>query len=171
MFNSFFGNDFFELTLQVCTEEDVYVQRLGFASQNLLRLRRKTRFARLSPPVDSRAFGTRYSRFALVAYFSQTVLNWVFDKDYSHGLRCVVVGLLDTVLVSETSRPHRIQFPQLDRPIDINYNNNTYLTPAQRLINIIQAEIPFTNTTHELIGGRVFLSGRNQSTTCSTQQN
>ena len=42
MLNSFFGNDFFELTLQVCTEEDVYVQRLGFASQNLLRLRRKT---------------------------------------------------------------------------------------------------------------------------------
>ena len=27
-------------------------------------------------------FGTRYSRFGLVAYFSQTVLNWVFDKDY-----------------------------------------------------------------------------------------
>ena len=30
----------------------------------------------------SRAFSTRYSRFALVAYFSQTVLNRVFDKDY-----------------------------------------------------------------------------------------
>ena len=28
------------LTLQVCTEEDMYVQRLSFASQNLLRLRR-----------------------------------------------------------------------------------------------------------------------------------
>ena len=39
VFNSFFGSDFFELTLQVCTEEDVYVQRLGFATQNLLRLR------------------------------------------------------------------------------------------------------------------------------------
>ena len=25
VFNSFFGNDFFELTLQVCTEEYVYV--------------------------------------------------------------------------------------------------------------------------------------------------
>ena len=73
MFNSFFGNNFFELILQVCTEEDVYVQRLGFASQNLLRLRRKTRFARLSPPADS--------RFVLVAYFSQTVLKRVFDKD------------------------------------------------------------------------------------------
>ena len=34
----FFGNNFVELTLQVCTEEDVYVQRLGFVSQNLLRL-------------------------------------------------------------------------------------------------------------------------------------
>ena len=69
MFNSFFGNDFFELTLQVCTEEDVSVQRLGFASQNLF-----------APPADSCAFGTRYSHFALVAYFSQTVLNRVFDK-------------------------------------------------------------------------------------------
>ena len=46
-----------------------------FASQNLLRLWRKTRFARLSPPADSRAFGAQYSRFALMAYFSQTVLN------------------------------------------------------------------------------------------------
>ena len=89
MFNSFFGNDFFELTLQICTEEDVYVQRLGFASQNLLRLRRKTRFARLSPPADSHAFGARYSRFALVAYFSQTVLNRVFDKDY---LKCKAIS-------------------------------------------------------------------------------
>ena len=53
----------------------------GFASQNLLRLRRKIRFARLSPPADSHAFGTRYSRFPLVAYYSQTVLNGVFDKD------------------------------------------------------------------------------------------
>ena len=55
MFNSYFGSDFFELTLQDRTEEDVYVERLGFASENLLRLRRKTRFARLSPPADSRA--------------------------------------------------------------------------------------------------------------------
>ena len=30
-----FGNDFFELNLKVCTEEDVYVQKLGFPSQNL----------------------------------------------------------------------------------------------------------------------------------------
>ena len=66
------------MTLQVCTEEDAYVQRLGFASQNLLRLRRKTRFARLSPPADSRTFCARNSRFALVAYFSQTVLNRFF---------------------------------------------------------------------------------------------
>ena len=51
-------------------------------SQNLLRLWRKTRFAHLLPPADSRAFGARYSRFALVAYLSQTVLNRVFDKDY-----------------------------------------------------------------------------------------
>ena len=53
MFNSFFGNDFFELTLKVCTEEDVYVQRLGFA------------FAKpLAPPADSRAaaLDTRASR-------------------------------------------------------------------------------------------------------------
>ena len=49
--------------------------------QNLLHLRQKTRFARLSPPADSRAFGARYSPFMLVAYFSQTVLNRVFDKD------------------------------------------------------------------------------------------
>ena len=41
------------------------------------------RFARLLPPADSRAFGARYSRFALVTYFSQTVLNRVFDKDYN----------------------------------------------------------------------------------------
>ena len=73
---------YFELALQVCTEEDVYVQRLDFASQNRLRLRRKTRFARLSPPADSRAFGARYSRFALVTYFSLTVLSRVFHKDY-----------------------------------------------------------------------------------------
>ena len=88
VFNSFFGNDFFELTLEVCTEEDAYVQRLGFASQNLLRLRQKTRFARLSPPADSHAFGAQYSRFALVAYFSRTVLNQVFDKD------CAAAGIL-----------------------------------------------------------------------------
>ena len=55
---------------------------VGFASQNLLRLRRKTRFARLHLR-QTRAFGTQYSRFALVAYFSQTVLNRVFDKDYN----------------------------------------------------------------------------------------
>ena len=30
-------------------------KQIGFASQNLLRLRQKTHFARLSPPVDSRA--------------------------------------------------------------------------------------------------------------------
>ena len=46
--------------------------KLGFASQNLLRLWRKTCFAHLSPPAD-----------ALMAYFSQTVLNRVFDKDYA----------------------------------------------------------------------------------------
>ena len=33
-------------------------------------------------PADSRAFGARYSSFALVAYFSRTVLNRVFDKDW-----------------------------------------------------------------------------------------
>ena len=93
MFNSFFGNDFFELTLQVCTEEDVYVQRLGFALQNLLRLRQKTRFARLLPPADSRAFGARYSRFALVAYLSQTVLNRVFDKDYIESIDLYLSGM------------------------------------------------------------------------------
>ena len=76
MFYSFFGNEFFELTVQVCTKEDVYVQRL-------LRLRRKTRFARLSPPADSHAFGAQYSRFELVAYFLQAVLNQAFDKDYT----------------------------------------------------------------------------------------
>ena len=51
------------------------------ASQNLLRLRRKTRFARLSLPADSHTFGAWHSRFALLAYFSRTVLNQVFDKD------------------------------------------------------------------------------------------
>ena len=40
VFNSFSCTDFFELTLQVCTEEDVYVQKLGFATRNLLCLRR-----------------------------------------------------------------------------------------------------------------------------------
>ena len=39
--------------------------------QNLLHLLRKTRFARLSPPADSRAFGAR-----------GLFLNRVFDKDY-----------------------------------------------------------------------------------------
>ena len=63
----------------------MYVQRLGFASQNLLSLRQKTRFARLSPPADSRAFGARYSRFALEAYFSPTVLSRIFDKDQERG--------------------------------------------------------------------------------------
>ena len=48
------------------------VSALLFASQNLLRLRWT-----LAPSA------TRYSRFALVAYFSRTVLNRVFDKDYS----------------------------------------------------------------------------------------
>ena len=71
VFNLLFGNDFFELT------------PTRFCEQNLLRLRRKTRFDRLSPPADSRAFGARYSRFALVTYFSRTVLNRVFDKDYA----------------------------------------------------------------------------------------
>ena len=35
------------------------MKRVGFASQNLLCLQRKTRFAHLSPPADSRAFGAR----------------------------------------------------------------------------------------------------------------
>ena len=34
-------------------------QKIGFASQNLLRFRRKTSFAGLSPPADSCAFGAR----------------------------------------------------------------------------------------------------------------
>ena len=77
VFNSFFGNDFFELTLQVCTEEAVYVQRIGFASQNLFRLRRKTRFARLSPPslvfrprraLAPSALDTRASRSWLISH-------------------------------------------------------------------------------------------------------
>ena len=34
-----------------------------------------------APPADSCTFGARYSRFVLVAYFSRTVLNQVFDKD------------------------------------------------------------------------------------------
>ena len=40
---------------------------------------------------DSRAFGARYSRFALVAYFSQTVFNQVFDKDYIWSLYDVLL--------------------------------------------------------------------------------
>ena len=36
---------------------------------------------RLASPADSRAFGAQCSRSALVAYFSQTMLNRVFDKD------------------------------------------------------------------------------------------
>ena len=48
------------------------VVKLSFASQNLLRLRRKTRFA----PFTS----GRYSRFALVVHFSRTVINHVFDN-------------------------------------------------------------------------------------------
>ena len=35
----------------------------------------------LVPPAESCTFGAQYSRFALVAYFSPTVLNRVFDKD------------------------------------------------------------------------------------------
>ena len=39
------------------------------------------------------AFGSWYSRFALVAYFSQAVLNRVFDKDYDNtGYLCVSVS-------------------------------------------------------------------------------
>ena len=35
----------------------------------------------LALPADSGAFSARYLRFVLVAYFSLTVLNRVFDKD------------------------------------------------------------------------------------------
>ena len=63
--------------------------------QNLLRLWRKTRFARLSPPADYHAFGTRYSRFALMAYFSQTVLTESLTKINPDSLR-IVDGLVLT---------------------------------------------------------------------------
>ena len=69
-----------------------------FASQNLLRLWQKTRFARLSPPVDSRAFGAQYSRSALLAYFSQTMLNRVLDKDYLSPSALQTTNKLQTLL-------------------------------------------------------------------------
>ena len=49
----------------------------------LVRLRWRTRFACLLPQADSRTFGAQNKRSALVVYFSQTVLNRVYDKDYS----------------------------------------------------------------------------------------
>ena len=55
--------------------------QLAFCQGLAFLCRRKTRFARLSPPAESRVFGARYSRFTLVAYFSRTVLNRVFAKD------------------------------------------------------------------------------------------
>ena len=70
VFNSFSGNDFFELTLLVCTEKDAYVQRLG--------LLRKTscasseRFAllvfRLRRTLAPSALDTRASRSWLISH-------------------------------------------------------------------------------------------------------
>ena len=49
-------NNKFKIQNRIKTEKK---KTFDFASQNLLHLRRKTRFARLSPPADSRAFSAR----------------------------------------------------------------------------------------------------------------
>ena len=69
--------------------------------QNLLRLRRKTRFARLSPPADSRAFGARglflmesvkpslWQRLLVVYNFIW--FRWAESHTHHNHFRCVMV--------------------------------------------------------------------------------
>ena len=64
---------------------------LSWLQRSILTLRACGLF--LTDRVEPSNFGAQYSHFALVAYFSQTVLNRVFDKDYASSVMELKLGV------------------------------------------------------------------------------
>ena len=77
----------------LCLAHSLELSANQIASQNLLRLRRKARYARLLPPADSRDFGirARFSSRLPRSLFVSIAQNRVFDKDYIAPNKLMVI--------------------------------------------------------------------------------